>query len=362
MMRTLPKLFNSPLPVTLTTKILRLCVVVLLLVASSSCFDSCQPPFPPSNQIDKFRILAIQVDPPEVTPGDPVKVKFLSVNESGLVKPSEFLDFTKCFVDGGPADPTAIWVGCLPGVGDDPQATNSCGQIPGFGPPASDGGTGGPSDGSFADGGLGDQFQLFFPPCGGSSTWSTPSDYLDPLPSDKQKQGADALVVLATLFRGQQQVTLKKVRLSTKSKSQQNTNPRLTGMKINGKEAEACRPENANECNLVIVPAEKDVEVEAFLDPTRQDSLPPTDGGVAQNEDITIEWFATQGSFTLRRTLRSGANPPEHSPWPKWQPYDFTGKALPQGLEVQIIGIARDKRGGVDWLSLRIILGPSEGK
>ncbi len=162
MMQSLPR---PPLGATLTTHILRACVVFALLFGASGCFDSCQPPFPPSNQIDKFRILAVQLDPPEATPGEAVKAKFLSVNAQGLVNPSEFLDLTKCFADGGVADPTAIWVGCLPGVDGDPAATNACGQIPGFGPP-SDGGTQGGSDGgfNFADGGFGDQFQLFFHP------------------------------------------------------------------------------------------------------------------------------------------------------------------------------------------------------
>ncbi len=153
---------------------------------------------------------------------------------------------------------------------------------------------------------------------------------------------------------------MKSVTLSTKPKSEQNTNPSLTGMSIDGKTADTCRPEDPSACRLVIVPAEKDVEVQATVDTSRQDPLPPEEGKPAKNEDITIEWFATQGSFSFRRTIRSGETPPNHSPWPKWQPYDFTGKPLPQGMEVQIIGIARDRRGGVDWLSLRIVLGPKE--
>lgn len=347
----------------LATRGFRLAVYLLFCLGMSlgatSCFDSCQPPFPPSNQIDKFRILAIQAEPPEVTPGDPVSVKFLAVSTNGLISPSTFGSLSSCFVDGGSSDPSAFWIGCLPGVGVQQASDNFCANIPTLSFGSNDGGN--PADAGFAlDGGLPKEFQLFLPPCGAQSTWFSPADYLDPLPPDQQKTGAEAIVVLATSFQKQQQITLKRIRLSNRPKSEQNTNPVLLGMKINNDPVQTCRPENPDTCKLYTVPAQKEAEIQVVLDLSRQDRLPNQPNQPERNEDITIEWFATQGSFDLRHTVRSGETPPKDSPWPKWKPSDFKGNPLPPGQEVQIVAIARDSRGGTDWISLRLSLGPPE--
>ncbi len=358
------------LPLSSSKKIASLLLRALFLFGlcfgATGCFESCQPPFPPRSQIEKFRILAIQADPPEVTPGNAVKVSFLAVDQNGLVKPDLFPPITSCFRDAGVADPSAIWVACLPGLDGGSTGLSACGQLPGFGVSGIDGGViaadgGIPSGGGLPEGGtLPEQFQLFFPPCGPTSSWISPSDYLDPLPTDKQKAGSQALAVLATLFKGQRQISLKSILLSTRLSTEQNTNPRLTGMKVFGQSVTTCRPKAPEQCKATTVPALKKVDLSATLDPSRQDKLPPEKGKKERREDITITWFSTQGSFELRRTIRSGEDPPKHSPWPKWRPFDFKGQPLPVGQVVKIIAIARDSRGGVDWLSLTLRLGEPE--
>lgn len=313
-----------------------------------ACFDSCQPPFPPGNHIDKFRILAIQAEPPEIQPGERTQVSFLAVDPKGLIKASQVFPPTQCFRSGGLPDPSAVWVACLPGIGLGKASDQSCTDVS-FLQGGSDGGIGSLDAG-------GRSFQILLPPCGSRSFWVAPQNYLDKVPKQKQEEGGEAVFVLAALRGKVRQISLKRVRISSKKKTVRNTNPRLISLSINNQPVSSCRPEDKEKCTVLRHPIDRSLSLRVVHDALRQDPLPTVKGKKPRKEDIVIEWFATDGEFSTRQTVLSGETPPRNSPFPTWSPTDYKGQKLPLNREVQIIALARDGRGGIDWLSTRIVL------
>jgi hypothetical protein len=179
---------------------------------------------------------------------------------------------------------------------------------------------------------------------------------LEDLPPESQTKGFEVLAVLSVVFAQQQQISLKRLRVSNRPTEQRNTNPRILGIIVDGRQASTCRPEKPEGCELLRIPLRSQIPLRAQLDIGRRDWLEAKANTSPQREDITVEWFSTHGEFDLRRTVYSGQIPPQHSPWPMWLPQDYLGQQLPLDTEVQIIAIARDNRGGVDWLSTRIAL------
>ncbi|MCB9639034.1 MAG: hypothetical protein H6727_09095 [Myxococcales bacterium] len=319
------------------------------------CVNQCEVPFPPSSFIDKLRILAIQAEPPEVTPGKPVKLRFLAVDSKGIVRVDGFPPFPTCFSDAGPVDPSAFWVGCLPGVGPVEDSSRSCTNFSFLSPGGADGGT---QDAGPGDGGIDlTKFQITSPPCGSSVNWQTPASYLDPLSAEEQVTGREAVMVLSAKIQGQDQVTFKRVRLSKREESKQNTNPRFLGVSIGGTEASCCDERNPDACKAHVIPANKSVEIRARIDPQSQDLWPITIPNQPR-EDISIVWFTNAGEFNRQSTLLSGKTNPQDSPWPSWFPTDYQGAALSEGTEATIVAIAQDFRGGISWITCRLRLGP----
>ena len=68
-------------------------------------------------------------------------------------------------------------------------------------------------------------------------------------------------------------------------------------------------------------------------------------------------WYATEGEFQGRNTFYEGESNGKDTRWPKWFPNDYKGVPLKQGTEILIVAVARDYRGGTDWLAFRIKLG-----
>lgn len=325
-----------------------LCFCVGSLVA---CFDSCEPPFPPSSIVDKFRMLAIKAEPPEVSPGEQVTVSFVSISPDGLISNQAVFPPSQCFTQDGLADPSAIWVACLPNLNSS-QENAGCTDFSFLtnGGGGGDGGTPGIPDAG------GQSISILFPPCGGRAAWKAPADFLNTLPEQNKLTGAEAVLVLATTKEKQQQISIKRVRISGKPKAQQNTNPVLTGFFLNGKQVSSCRQDNVEDCTIQTFPADKPIALKVAVDPSRQDPLPATKVKPARKEDIQIRWYATAGEFSLTNTVISGQGADKNSPFPTWNPNDYKGLPLKAGITVQVIAIAKDNRGGVDWLSVRFKL------
>lgn len=330
------------------------CLSFLALLVG--CVNQCEVPFPPSSFIDKMRILAIQAEPPEVTPGQPVKLRFLAVDSKGIVPSTGFLPFPSCLSDGGPADPSALWVGCLPGVGPVEDSSRSCTDFS-FVSGASDGGV---ADAGGADAGGGidlSKFQITSPPCGVSVSWQTPAAYLNPLNVEEQTKGREAVMVLSARIQGLDQVSFKRVRLSKREPPKQNTNPRFLGVTMGGMEVDCCDERNPDACKPHEIPADASIEIRARIDPQSQDLL-PTPLPDQPREDISIVWFTNAGEFNRQSTVLSGKNNPKNSPWPTWFPTDFQGKPLPEGTQATLVAVAQDFRGGIGWMVCRLRLGP----
>lgn len=338
---------------------------VSFLVLLVGCVNQCEVPFPPSSFIDKMRILAIQADPPEVTPGQAVNLRFLAVDSKGIVPSAGLLPFPSCIADGGPADPSALWVGCLPGVGPVEDSSRSCTDFSFLGG-AADGGSsdGGADGGGSADGGGGidpSKFQITSPPCGASVRWQTPAAYLEPLNAEEQAKGREAVMVLSARIQGLDQVSFKRVRLSKREPAKQNTNPRFLGATMGGMEVDCCDERNPAACKPHEIPADASVEIRVRIDPQSQDLL-PTPLPDQPREDISVVWFTNAGEFNRQSTLLSGKNKPSDSPWPTWFPTDFQGKPLSEGTEATIVAVAQDFRGGIGWMVCRLRLGPPKKK
>jgi hypothetical protein len=337
---------------------LRLLGFLLFLTGLIGCANQCDVPFPPSSFIDKMRVLAIQLEPPEVTPGQRVRLRFLAVDEKGVVKRGSFLDFPSCFADNRPVDPSAFWVGCLPGVGVVEETSRSCTDFSLFQP--SDGGSsadGGATDGG-GDGGLPfdpSKFSLPFPPCGEETFWQAPANYLDPLPPKEQIAGREAVLVLSVLLEQKQQISFKRVRLSKRDPKQQNTNPRILGLTGGSTELTCCTERDPEACEVHELPADGQLPLRARIDPQYQDPFPEPPPEQPR-EDISIVWFTNAGELDRQSTLISGKPDGGVTPWPTWFPSDYQGNPLKEGTEATIVAIAQDFRGGIDWKVCRIRL------
>tara|TARA_B100000609_G_C17218901_1_gene438531 strand:- start:1815 stop:2834 length:1020 start_codon:yes stop_codon:yes gene_type:complete len=335
-------------------------MLLCALMLFASCFEDCQPPFPPISQIDKFRVLAIKSEPPELAPGETAQLSFLAMNPDGAFKAGTF----SC------DKPQALWVACLPMLG--PGNSNaSCTGL------ASGGFDGGAPDGGVPDGG--NPFGSVtlcpasmdanrteslvclpgFPPCGETIRWTVPKGFLDPLKTTEEKEkGADALLILTASYDGLQQISLKNVLISSKTEENRNHNPKITGFLADEKSITSCMPGEADKCDEITVPIGGKLKIKAEIDPASQDELTSTVDGVKFKEDIQILWYATEGEFDRSASIFSGKNPPQHTEDPYWYPNDFRGQALKEGLQVNIVAIARDRRGGFDWRMIRVKVGP----
>lgn len=333
--------------------------MLLLMISCSllgvACFDSCEPPFPPGNNVDKFRVLAIKAEPPEVSPGGRTQMSFLSATPEGLVVGKVTFPPSQCFGTNGLANPSAIWIACLPqkaGSGSPVGCTDV--SALGLGGGGQDAGS--PSD--TGPGSIPEGIQILFPPCGPLATWLVPQDALDGQSNKDKQKGLDAQVVLAATKGELNQISVKRVKLSTKPADQQNTNPRLTGFTINDLPVTSCRTEDPEKCEPHTYAANQRLVIKVTQDPKSQDPITDPNDPRQKREDFRVDWYATAGEFNLSSTFISGEEPPRDSPWPEWYPNDYKGADLKEGTELTIIAIARDLRGGTDWLAVRIKLGP----
>ncbi len=341
-------------------KLLKFSSFLSLVFLMTHCSQSCEPPFPPQSHIEKFRILAIRAEPPEVAPGETTKLSFLAMLPNGGIKAGTFPSFPQCLKEKDVTN--AFWIACLPALGAYKKGGMSfCTDFP---VNVSDGG-------SQVDAGMeenpfskvkacsviqehkGDKGQLCLPipPCGQRIHWKIPDCFLDSLSHEAQVVGEDALILLMTTFEKQRQISYKRVHVSIRPQNQQNRNPKILALSFEGKEVKSCRSGVLQDCSIQEVHSKKGIEISALIDPKSFDLLPPSKKSqqLDKKEDIQIFWYATAGEFDRTSTLIPGDNPEKRSAWPKWYPNDYKGVSLKSGSIAHIIAIARDQRGGFDW-------------
>ena len=329
----------------------------LCLSTLGGCLTNCQPLFSPRSVIDKYRLLAIRAEPPEIGPGDTTRISMLTVTPDGTVKSSEYKPFPSCITDAGVADPSAFWIACLPGTGAVQTSDQACTQFPGVN---TDGGDGGgvptlPTPGQDA----GDSpFSLVLPPCGSNATWTAPKDYLSKLPKADQFKGREVLLVSLLTFKGKQQTSLKRIKLSTKPKEQRNRNPVALSFQLKDKDVSTCTRGKPFGCDVLESPANVPIELKIRVDLKSRDTLPPNEQKELkqEEEDFRISWYATNGELDNSSTYLVGGKNPPAPQWPKWYPNTFEGKKLKEGDTIQLYALVSDYRGGIDWISIRIKL------
>ena len=208
----------------------------VLTLSFIGCAFNCDPAFPSSSIIDKYRVLAIKAEPAEPTPGQTVSFSFLSTDPKGFIVPKSYKTFPSCMPDseGKFPDASAFWLVTLPKPGS--GGGGGFGQIGGGG-----GADAGSPDGATPERGGGftipESFSslpegfsglpeggfpggipagIAFPPCGTDIQWKIPNNAFDGVDKKTQFQGVNAIGTLRVNFGKQEQTTLKNVRVYIK--------------------------------------------------------------------------------------------------------------------------------------------------
>ena len=337
--------------------------LLFLSLFLNHCFSQCSSPFPPRNHIDKFRILAIKAEPPEIAPGESTQISFLAVHPQKDIAKGTFPSFPTCLSKSN--TDSAFWIACLPALGPYSKGSDfACAGLAST--------LGNPSDAGEVDAGSPPQVKpcntlqfdgktsqvcVPIPPCGESITWQAPSSFLQALPEKERQVGADVMLLLNVQQGTQKQTSLKRIRVSQKPKAQRNTNPQIQDILLDGEPVSSCLPDQAQQCETLTISADKNLKIRVSLAPNTQDPI-PTSKDPNRREDIQIFWFATAGEFDVGSTIHSGANPPAHSIWPTWFPNDHEGTPLRAHTILRIVALAQDRRGGFDWKQIILKLTP----
>lgn len=267
---------------------------------------SCSEDLPPQSLVDKFRVLGVRADLPEISPGETVRVDALLADPSGEGRAVSYL-WAACVL--GPAantddcmDPDA---GGIIGLGFTPEFSFVAPAIP--------------------DGEDSAQVLVVLLVCAGG-TFALPAVDGGEVSGFPECQGGDG----ATAYK----------RVTVRDIVERNHNPRFADVAIEGTsfgseplELPACAEGECREWTLTAAVTPESVEtfIEiAFGEP------------VERQEAVYVSWFATAGTF---ERIRSGVDNLEVG----WTP--------PAGpATVDLWFVLHDGRGGTDWRSARVVL------
>ena len=294
-----------------------------VLIAVALFGAACQEDMEDVSQVTKFRILAVQADPPEVAPGDGATLKLLFADPAGEGRDVEI-----------------VWLTC---VGEfSPTSDISTGCEPIWLPQIA----------SAAEGG--DEYPIPF----------TPMGILDLLPEGEEDVTVTAVVIacaggdlpgpedislageiegMKDLCKGGDGLVAVKSFIISGSDSP-NTNPEIREMYIEGESL--AEGETAFHRCTGDVECREDVEIDVFLTDDSYENYEQVKFGKTETveERTYVSWFVTGGSFNRDR---SGT---DKQPGP----YDVIWMPPRGGGKFDLWVVAHDVRGGVSWQAYSI--------
>lgn len=292
-------------------------IVALLALNLVACEDA---GFERSEEITKLRVLAIQVDPPELGPGDTGDVQALVVDPEGR-------------------DVAYVWELCV--VDDGPDAEYACALD-------EEGETLGVTLSSDATAQI--PYDTIAGFTGGIAALCASLETID-LPEFATFPACDrgfpvTLRLTATVGDGQganREVAVKRVLLLREDiETEQNTNPTLSGLLVDGAPV-------AFGGQAVVAPGEEPLALQAVVAEDQAEQYEDDDEEDGQNDEVlALRWFSTAGRIDRTQTFyaRDGVPMVELQA----NEIDFTkGIAVNSGTDVQMWLVLRDDRGGVDF-------------
>lgn len=302
----------------------------------------CSADLPPSDLVDKLRLLAVRADPPEVQPGQASALDTLTVYPGGF--------------DGGGPQVSYLWLACREAEGA--QAPTACGVSAqgngGAGTFDSDGGT-------LADcaaepdavlcligAGAGVSYTPTAAALGGGDTGEV---ILTVVVADEQAGGAVGCAITASANGGApgdpDHCVIALKRLTVSHSSAPNANPSLSLLALGGL--------SLADGSAAWSPGGAAVDIAAVRGPSSDQQK--SDGTY---EALTLAWFTTAGSFDASRTSFQPSDcdatcmmtEPPVTIDAHWTPPAAADAAhqTPTGT-VQFWAVLRDDRGGVSWQS-----------
>ncbi|MCB9777401.1 MAG: hypothetical protein H6742_02420 [Alphaproteobacteria bacterium] len=286
-------------------------------------------------QLDRLRILGVRATPAEPRPGEAVSFEALY------------------YLPGDDELELSVWIACLPEGADD----FGCQVDPELLGELTSGGVEDLTPDEQAalfedlvDAGLVGA-EPFVPP-----VWVTPLDALDGLDDQERLEGVSAVVNITAIPKGattQDDIELAYKRLPISEATTPNHNPELTGFVVDGVEVApgSTIPWTWGR-DLDIIPVLPDDSIETY-------TYTADDGTVEERvEEQFITWYTEAGSFDQEYSLYPTVDvvwspPAPPGLWSLWPGADAS-------QEVEIIGVVRDRRGGMAWGSLTVALATAD--
>jgi hypothetical protein len=300
-----------------------------MLIAAALAL-ACQPDFERMSQVDRFRVLGVSAEPPEIAPGDGTELAVLWADPKG-----------------GGREVAFAWLVCDRYVKVS-QGPAAC--VPVFPPHVATASAGGDA--------------LSIP-------W-TPPDMLEELPAGDSAAKASVFVLLCAggalpaaeeliaaaavadtpsdlCVGGEGLTAFKTVTIS--ESTEPNRNPAIERLELNG-----VRLDPVEEDGLGVVFCDGEgacgskAELKVFLTPSSAQTYQTVELGKPkiEHERLYVTWFATAGRFDADR---SGADDPLGPYEVRWKPKELG--------ELTLWVVAHDVRGGVSWRTYRIEVRPS---
>lgn len=278
-------------------------------------------------QIDRLRVLAVAGEPAEPRPGDTVRFSSL------VVSPNTAVALT-------------TWFACLPESADATACAVDTSVLDGLNPDTFDELTPEEQAALFQkllDAGLiGAEPYL-------SPVWTVPGDALDGLTEAEKLEGTNALVSVTALPEAddngdgvvdEADIESAYKRIPVSLAATPNHNPSITGFLVDGAHWDGVTP-------LAVTPGQT-YRVAAVLGPGAVEGYQyTTDDGTVEDrvEEPYFSWYAQEGGYDTVNTL-----------YPTLE-VSWTAPADSQRPEQSLWVVMRDRRGGMAWAELPLILG-----
>jgi hypothetical protein len=280
-----------------------------LLSCLTLLLAACSPPqLAASWQLDRLRILAVQATPAEPQPGDTVSFRSL------VYQPAELE------LEG------VLWFACLPESADEFGCAVDSTLLDDLDPKNPDMGA------LFEAGFIG--YEPFLAP-----TWTAPADALDGLDDIDAQEGVSALVNLTALPKDAEDDSdfeLAYKRLPISLAQTPNSNPTITELLVDGAALTDGTLTTTAGTTHAIDPILSDDTVETY-------TYTGSDGTQEERtEEPYFTWYTEGGLFDQTFSL---------------YPYSDVEWTAPEGpFEGAVVVVMRDRRGGMAWSSLNVIV------
>ncbi|RMG19639.1 MAG: hypothetical protein D6729_04665 [Deltaproteobacteria bacterium] len=295
----------------------------------------------PPTLVDRLRILGVQAEPPEIPPLEDATLRVLAVDPEGRELGFVFVACDPIF-DPDPGAPT--FTACESAANlEDPEAARALFES---------------GDARLLGLDLASPEAVYTPP---RDAEGRPIDLMAELPAGDPRRrtgGSITVVVLAApleeleaalldpkaadLSSTETALALKRITLSEQPRP--NENPALRGLRSGGA---LLTPRSA-----LSFPPGVDVTLRAEVTPEsleHYERLRPDGTNEKRQETITVSWYSSAGRFGDRRT-QAGEPNLFRAPGPEGPP------PPPAGGRIELWMVARDGRGGTDWMAFEGIV------